>query len=62
MADLLMPKADGAEFTVLRKPYQLTELSRALVKARAELRQPASSNLVHLRDARRSPPKALRQE
>jgi CheY-like chemotaxis protein len=41
-------------FTVLRKPYQLADLSRAVGGAVAKS-QPRSSNLVHLRDMRRNP-------
>jgi hypothetical protein len=41
-----------AEFVVLRKPFQLPELSRAVASAIARA-QPAPNNLVHLRDARR---------
>jgi PAS domain S-box-containing protein len=40
-------------FTVLRKPYNLADLSRAAAKAIAEALQPSSSNLVHLRDTNR---------
>ena len=42
------------EFTVLRKPYRLAELSRAIAKVIAETRPPSGGNLVHLRDARRA--------
>jgi PAS domain S-box-containing protein len=41
------------EFAVLRKPYQLADLSRAAAKVIAESRQPPPNNLVRLRDARR---------
>jgi len=41
------------EFAVLRKPYQLVELSRAAAKVIAETRQPPPDNLVRLRDAKR---------
>jgi PAS domain S-box-containing protein len=41
------------EFAVLRKPYQLAELSRAAAKVIAETRQPPPGNLVRLRDAKR---------
>ena len=47
-----------AEFTVLRKPYKLADLSRAAAKAIAEARQPPPHNLVNLRDVRRNPPKS----
>ena len=46
-----------AEFPVLRKPFQLAELSRAAAKVIAETRQPPPSNLVRLRDAKRAAPK-----
>jgi PAS domain S-box-containing protein len=42
------------EFTVLRKPYRLAELSRAIGSVIGEARQPSAGNLVHLRDARRA--------
>jgi DNA-binding LytR/AlgR family response regulator len=42
------------EFLVLRKPYRLAELSRAIATVVAEARQPTAGNLVHLRDARRA--------
>ena len=45
--------AADAEFAVLRKPYQLADLSRAAAKVIAEARQPPPGNLVRLRDARR---------
>ena len=46
--------AADPEFAVLRKPYQLAELSRAVVNVIAETRQPPPGNLVRLRDARRA--------
>jgi PAS domain S-box-containing protein len=42
------------EFTVLRKPYQLSDLSRAIAKAANEAGSPQADNVVRLRDARRS--------
>jgi len=42
------------EFTVLRKPYRLAELSRAIANVVAEVRQPTAGNLVRLWDARRA--------
>jgi CheY-like chemotaxis protein len=45
--------AAEAEFTVLRKPFLLSELSRAMAKALAESRGPNADNIVRLRDARR---------
>ena len=41
------------EFAVLRKPFQLAELSRAAAKVIAEAQQPPPSNLVRLMDAKR---------
>jgi DNA-binding NtrC family response regulator len=45
--------AAEAEFTVLRKPFALAELSRAMAKALAEARSPDNGNVVRLQDARR---------
>jgi PAS domain S-box-containing protein len=45
--------AAEAEFTVLRKPFLLTELSRAVAKAIAESHAPNAANIVRLHDARR---------
>ena len=45
--------AAEAEFTVLRKPFLLSELSRAFAKALAEARAPNADNVVRLQDARR---------
>ncbi len=45
--------AAEAEFTVLRKPFLLSELSRATAKALAESRGPNAGNIVRLQDARR---------
>jgi len=38
---------------VLRKPYQMSELSRAMARAIADVDAPASDKVVRLRDARR---------
>jgi len=43
----------GGEFAVLRKPFDLAELSRVTARLIAEARQPPTSNLVRLRDVRR---------
>jgi PAS domain S-box-containing protein len=43
----------GSEFAVLYKPFQLADLSRMAARLIAEAQQPASSNLVRLRDVRR---------
>ncbi len=40
------------EFTVLRKPYQLADLSRAMAKAIGEVASNDSGNVVRLRDPR----------
>jgi PAS domain S-box-containing protein len=39
----------GAEFPVMRKPFQLAELSRATARMIAESKQPPASNVVRLR-------------
>jgi CheY-like chemotaxis protein len=46
--------AADREFTVLRKPYRLAELGRAIATVIAEVRQAASGNLMRLRDAGRA--------
>jgi len=46
--------AAETEFTVLRKPYQLSDLSRATAKAITETRSSVASNIVRLQDARQS--------
>jgi CheY-like chemotaxis protein len=49
--------ADGmrGEFSILRKPYQVAELGRAISRLLAEARaQPGDGNLVRLQDARNS--------
>jgi CheY-like chemotaxis protein len=43
----------SSEFAVLYKPFQLADVSRMAARLIAEARQPASSNLVRLRDVRR---------
>jgi CheY-like chemotaxis protein len=44
------------EFTVIRKPFQLADLSRRAAGMIAEARQPPTTNVVRLRNARRSVP------
>jgi DNA-binding LytR/AlgR family response regulator len=44
----------SATFPVMRKPFQLADLSRTVTRMIAEARQPLNSNLVRLSDARRS--------
>jgi PAS domain S-box-containing protein len=48
------PSASHAEFPILRKPFDLSELSRTVARAIAEANQPPDSNLVRLSEARRS--------
>jgi DNA-binding NtrC family response regulator len=44
----------GDDFIVMRKPFQLAELSRTAARMIAESKQPAITNLVRLRDVRRA--------
>ncbi|HEX2115463.1 MAG TPA: PAS domain S-box protein [Alphaproteobacteria bacterium] len=44
------------EFIVLRKPYQVAELSRAIAKTMANHRTTAANSLVQLRDGKRRKP------
>jgi CheY-like chemotaxis protein len=44
----------GAEFAVMRKPFQMSDLSRVASRLIAESKQPPSSNLVRLNTARRA--------
>jgi PAS domain S-box-containing protein len=48
------PSASHADFPVLRKPFDLSELSRTVARLIAEAKQPPDSNLVRLSEARRS--------
>jgi PAS domain S-box-containing protein len=52
------PAAGGrdAEFTTLRKPFQLAELSRVAARMIAESKQPPDANIVRLRTARSGTP------
>jgi PAS domain S-box-containing protein len=50
------------DFTVLRKPFVLSELSRAVAKATAEARAPNAANIVRLQDARRAEAAAKRHD
>ena len=43
----------AGEFVLLRKPFQLVDLSRAVAKLHAQAQQANPSNLVNLRDAKR---------
>jgi CheY-like chemotaxis protein len=45
----------AGDFNVLRKPFGIAELSRLAARIIAEAKQPPSSNLVRLRDVRRTP-------
>jgi PAS domain S-box-containing protein len=42
------------DFPVVRKPFQIADLSRTAARMIAEAKQPSTSNLVRLRDARRN--------
>jgi DNA-binding NtrC family response regulator len=46
-------RVDGS-FAVMRKPFELADLNRAVTRLVAEARQPSDSNVVCLRDARHS--------
>ena len=48
----LAPDA-AADFTVMRKPFELADLSRAASRLIAEAKQPPNANVVRLRDVRR---------
>ncbi len=45
------------EFVVLRKPFLLADIGRAVSRMIAESRQPRGTNLVRLRDVQRTPPR-----
>jgi DNA-binding NtrC family response regulator len=45
----------GAEFVLMRKPFELAELSRTTARMIAEARQAPGANIVRLRDARPGP-------
>jgi len=48
------PSGSHADYPVIRKPFDLSELSRTVARLIAEARQPPDSNLVRLSEARRS--------
>jgi hypothetical protein len=48
------PSGSHSDFPILRKPFDLSELSRTVARLIAEARQPPGSNLVRLGEARRS--------
>jgi CheY-like chemotaxis protein len=48
------PSGSSAEFSILRKPFDLSELSRTAARLIAKAKQPPDTNLVRLSDARRS--------
>ena len=54
--------AAEADFTVLRKPFLLSELSRAVAKALAEARAPDADNVVRLQHARRGETHAAKRQ
>ena len=49
MSAATMTAQAAPEFTVMRKPFQLAELSRAAGRMIAESKQPAVTNVVRLR-------------
>ena len=51
------PSTSNSEFPILRKPYDLSALSRTVARLIAEAKQPPDSNLVRLSDARRGEPR-----
>jgi hypothetical protein len=48
------PSASHSGHPIIRKPFELSELSRAVARLIAEAKQPPDSNLVRLSEARRS--------
>jgi FixJ family two-component response regulator len=44
----------GQEFVVMRKPFDLADLSRIAARMIADAKQPPDANVVQLHDARRS--------
>jgi PAS domain S-box-containing protein len=51
------PSASHSGHPIIRKPFELSELSRAVARLIAEAKQPPDSNLVRLSEARRSSPR-----
>ena len=51
-------EAASGNFIVMRKPFKLAELSRVSTRLIAEAKQPETTNIIRLRDARpgSSPP------
>jgi PAS domain S-box-containing protein len=43
----------GAEFSVMRKPFEIADLSRVTARLIADAKQPPNANVVRLRDVRR---------
>jgi CheY-like chemotaxis protein len=52
------PAASHTDHPIIRKPFDLSELSRTVARLIAESKQPADSNLVRLSEARRLFPKS----
>jgi CheY-like chemotaxis protein len=48
------PSGSNVDYPVIRKPFDLSELSRTAARLIAEAKQPPGSNLVRLSEARRS--------
>jgi CheY-like chemotaxis protein len=49
------PSSSLTDYPVMRKPFDLSELSRTVARLIAEAKQPPDSNLVRLSEARRPP-------
>jgi CheY-like chemotaxis protein len=49
------PAGSHSDHPVIRKPFDLSELSRTVARLIAEAKQPPGSNLVRLSEARRPP-------
>lgn len=47
------PSGSHTEYPIIRKPFDLSKLSRTVARLIAEAKQPPNSNLVRLSDARR---------
>jgi CheY-like chemotaxis protein len=48
------PSSSHTDYPIIRKPFDLSELSRTVARLIAEAKQPPDSNLVRLSEARRS--------
>lgn len=48
------PSANHTQFPIIRKPFEISELSRTVARLIAEAQQPPDSNLIRLTEARRT--------